>query len=301
MRHQGQLRRHRTVPHQFLAGQPVCLRPQRRLPGFGRHVELSRIAGGVPPTAYPRRAVQRELHLVALARDQRAKRDSGSGQQHLLHAAPAEPTICRSARDNDSSTMVGSSTACSAAWTLGTILVIQSGSPSQIGNLTNPASDGYNTVNNNDAGVYFNGVTARQLQSAVGVFHTGNPWVLTVNPNLIAPSGTAASSLTPANIPGVWGYRPYLYGPHWFNDDLSLNKIVPIREHVHATFQAEFLNVNNHPRFNLGTLSVRSTAFGQQTATAAGSTPSAARRIELRANIGIVQARCRTVFLSTLK
>jgi len=197
--------------------------------------------------------------------------------------------------------MVGSSTACSAAWTLGTILVIQSGSPSQIGNLTNPASDGYNTVNNNDAGVYFNGITARQLQSAVGVFHTGNPWVLTVNPNLIVPSGTAAPSLTPANIPGVWGYRPYLYGPHWFNDDLSLNKIVPIREHVHATFQAEFLNVTNQPTFNLGTLSVRSTAFGQQTATAAGSTPSVARRIELRANIGIVQARCRTVFLSTMK
>jgi hypothetical protein len=166
-------------------------------------------------------------------------------------------------------------------WTLGTILVLQSGNPSQIGNVTNPASDGYNTVNNNEAGVYFNGITAKQLQSAVGVYHTGNPWVLTVNPNLIAPSGIAASSLTPANIPGVWGYRPYIYGPHWFNDDLSVNKTVPIREGIRAVVQAEFLNVTNHPTFNLGTLSVRSPGFGQQT----GTGPSAARRIELRANI----------------
>ena len=168
-------------------------------------------------------------------------------------------------------------------WTLGTILVIQSGNPAQIGNVTNPASDGYNTVNGNEAGVYFNGITAKQLQSGVGVYHTGNPWVLTVNPSLIAPSGIAAPSLTPANIPGVWGYRPYLYGPHWFNDDLSLNKIVPIRERVHATIQAEFLNVTNHPTFNLGTLSVRNTTFGQQAATT--NQQSVARRIEFRANI----------------
>ena len=173
-------------------------------------------------------------------------------------------------------------------WTLGTILVIQSGNPAQIGNVTNPASDGYNTVNGNDAGVYFNGITARQLQSAVGVYRTGNPWVLTLNPNLIAPNGTAAPSLAPATTPGVWGYRPIIYGPHWFNDDLSLNKTIPIKERVRAVFQAEFLNVTNHPTFNLGTLSVRGTNFGQQPAngaTAILTSPSAARRIELRANI----------------
>jgi hypothetical protein len=170
-------------------------------------------------------------------------------------------------------------------WTLGTILVIQSGNPAQIGNVTNPASDGYNTVNGNDAGVYFNGITAAQLQSAVGVYHTGNPWVNTVNPSLIAPSGIAAPSLAPASTAGVWGYRPIIYGPHWFNDDLSLNKTIPIKERVRAVFQAEFLNVTNHPTFNLGTLSVRATNFGQQTNTGTPPPPSTARRIELRANI----------------
>ena len=118
-------------------------------------------------------------------------------------------------------------------WSLGTILVIQSGTPVQVGN-------GYDTVNGNDSGVYFNGITASQLQSAVGVYKTGNPWVYTLNPNLIAPSGIATSSLAPATTAGLWGYRPYIYGPHWFNDDLSLNKIIPIKERVRAVFQAEF-------------------------------------------------------------
>jgi hypothetical protein len=159
-------------------------------------------------------------------------------------------------------------------WTLGTIFVIQTGTPAQIGN-------GYNTVNGNDAGVYFTGITAAQVQSSVGVYKTGNPWVYTINPNLIAPSGTAAASLAPATTPGVWGYRPFIYGPRWYNDDLSLNKTIPIRESVHATVQAEFLNLTNHPTFAMGSLSIRGTNFGQQT----GTGPSAARRIELRANI----------------
>ena len=170
-------------------------------------------------------------------------------------------------------------------WTLGTILVIQTGTPIQIGTPTNPAADGYNTVNNNDAGVYFNGITAAQVQSSVGVYKTGNPWVYTINPNLITPAGTATASLAPATTPGVWGYRPFIYGPRWYNDDLSLNKTIPIRERFHATFQAEFLNVTNHPTFAMGNLSVRGTNFGQQTATANNSQPSAARRIEFRANI----------------
>jgi len=165
-------------------------------------------------------------------------------------------------------------------WTLGTIFVIQSGNPAQIGNLTGGV-DGYNTVNGNDAGIVMNGITVSQLQSAVGVYHTGNPWVLTLNPSLIAPSGIAAPSLAPARTAGVWGYRPYIYGPGWYNADLSVNKTLPIRERIRGVLQEEFLNATNHPTFNLGTLSVRPTSFGQQTATG----PSVARRIEFRANI----------------
>jgi hypothetical protein len=161
-------------------------------------------------------------------------------------------------------------------WTLGTIIVMQSGTLAQM-------SGGYNTVNANDAGVIFqNGFTAQQLQSSVGVYHSGSPFVYTFDPTkFLAPNGSAnATYMTPAASAGVWGYRPMIYGPHWFNADLSVNKSVPIRESVHLTLQGEFLNVFNHPTFSLGGVGIQATSFGQSTGG-----PTTARRIELRANL----------------
>jgi hypothetical protein len=159
-------------------------------------------------------------------------------------------------------------------WTVGTIFVIQSGSPTQL-------SGGYLTVNGNDAGVVFNGSSLSQLQSNVGVYKSGNPWVSTVNPSLIQGNGAVNQSfMSPATTAGLWGYRGMVWGPGWWNDDLSVNKIVPIKESLRFTFQAQFLNVFNHPTFNLGSISPQSLTFGQSTGG-----PTTARRIELRANI----------------
>jgi hypothetical protein len=161
-------------------------------------------------------------------------------------------------------------------WTVGTIFIIQSGSPTQM-------SGGFLTVNQNDAGVVFSGITPSQFQSAVGVFRSSNPWVETVNPNKVPISSSGAvdpTLLTSASTAGVWGYRPFIYGPRWYNADLSLNKTIPIRESVRFTFQAQFLNVFNHPTFNLGGLSPQSLTFAQATGG-----PTAPRRIEFRANI----------------
>lgn len=161
-------------------------------------------------------------------------------------------------------------------WTLGTIVVVQSGTPAQM-------SGGYNTVNANDTGVVFQGgFTAAQLQQNVGVYRTGSPFVYTVDPSkFLAPNGSAnATYMTPNTSAGNWGYRPMIYGPHWFNADLSVNKSVPIRESIRITLQAEFLNVFNHPTFGLGGINVQSTAFGQSTGG-----PTAARNIELRLNL----------------
>ncbi|HLK63395.1 MAG TPA: carboxypeptidase-like regulatory domain-containing protein [Bryobacteraceae bacterium] len=166
-------------------------------------------------------------------------------------------------------------------WTLGTILIIQSGPPSQI-------TGGYLTVNGNDGGVNFApGVTAKTIQNAVGVFRGGNPWVTTINPSLIGANGAISSNyFVPNTTPGIFGANPYIYGPHWFNDDMSLNKSIPIKESLRATLQFQFLNVFNHPAFGLGTLSAQSLSFAQSTATS-GSTGliTTARRIEIRANI----------------
>jgi hypothetical protein len=164
-------------------------------------------------------------------------------------------------------------------WTLGTIITIQSGTPAILGG-------GYNTVNNTDAGILFTGATAADLQSSVGVYRSGNPWVQTVDPKFIASNGSAnATYLGPANQPGVWGYRPTIYGPSWYNIDLSINKGVSITERVRFVLQAQFLNATNHPTFALpsiasGFLSVQSLSFLQST-----SGPTGPRVVELRANI----------------
>jgi hypothetical protein len=109
--------------------------------------------------------------------------------------------------------------------------------------------------------------------------------VYAFNPStFLAPNGSASTQyLTPNTNPGAWGYRPMIYGPHWFNADLSVNKSIPIRENVKFTIQGEFLNVFNHPTFSFGSstpLNIQSTAFGQMTGG-----PTTARRIELRANL----------------
>ncbi len=164
-------------------------------------------------------------------------------------------------------------------WTIGTILVMQSGTPTQM-------NGGYLTVNQNDAGVVFNGITPKQFQDSVGVYKTGNPWVSMVNPNLIGTNGAVLPSMiTAASTAGVWGYRPFIYGPHWFNDDLSVNKTIPIKERVRFVFQAQFLNVTNHPTFSLTNNST--SVFSPQILTFGQSTggPTTARRIEFRANI----------------
>jgi hypothetical protein len=161
-------------------------------------------------------------------------------------------------------------------WTLGTIVIFQTGTLTQM-------SGGYNTVNANDTGLVFqNGFTAQQLQQNVGVYHTGSPFVYTFDPSkFLAPNGSASTNyIVPNTAAGQWGYRPMIYGPHWFNADLAVNKTIPIRESVRLTVQGEFLNVFNHPTFSLGTVNAQSTAFGQSTGG-----PTTARRIELRANL----------------
>jgi len=160
-------------------------------------------------------------------------------------------------------------------WTLGTITVIQSGTPAVM-------SGGFGTINTTDAGVAFaDGTTLRDFQSAIGVYKGGNPWVTTVDPKFIAATGQANSTLVrPHNTAGVWGYRPVVYGPGWWNIDMSVNKAIPIREGLRASLQALFLNALNHPTFGLGGMNVQSLTFGQATGG-----PSNARIIQLRANI----------------
>ncbi|HUA62321.1 MAG TPA: carboxypeptidase-like regulatory domain-containing protein [Verrucomicrobiae bacterium] len=166
-------------------------------------------------------------------------------------------------------------------WTLGTIIIMQSGLPTQIsgGYLTFTGSGGSGA----DGGVLFApGVTGQTIQNNIGVYRTGNAWVETINPKLLAANGgvNPSSAYAPNIFPGIIGSNPFVYGPHWFNADMSINKSIPLRESIRLTLQGEFLNVFNHTAFTMGGIGAQSLSFGQSTGTF-----TSPRRIEIRANI----------------
>ncbi len=184
-------------------------------------------------------------------------------------------------------------------WTLGTILTWETGAPYQV-------QGGYLTVNDyGDGGITFNGISASQFQSSTGVYRvsaaqnggTPSTFVDIINPKyLVGPNGGGANPnyITPNITPGTFGAIPFLWGPHFFNDDLAVSKSIPIRENIRFTFQGEFLNILNHPNFgnapvnpannvtafNLNTTTVQSPGFGIVSGPTIG-----ARVIELRANL----------------
>jgi hypothetical protein len=162
------------------------------------------------------------------------------------------------------------------AWTLGSIVQIQSGTPFRL-------ISGSQTVNTNDSGVVLSGISRKELQGSVGVFSGSGPFVTLIDPKLLGPDGRPNPALfTAPSTPGEFGEYIYLYGPKFVSADFAATKRFTITERVKAAFQAEFLNAFNHPSFVLTgfgnvNLSVTSATFGQQTRTA-----HAPRQIQFR-------------------
>ncbi|MFI5096635.1 MAG: carboxypeptidase regulatory-like domain-containing protein [Candidatus Acidiferrales bacterium] len=184
-------------------------------------------------------------------------------------------------------------------WTVGTIVLLQTGAPFQL-------FGGYNTFNDSaDGGLLLNGVTRSQLQNAIGVYPiAGANYVSIINPKLLTGNTSTNCNSVVAGIcqnttPGTFGTNPWLYGPHIWNADMSLAKAVPITERVRFTFQVEALNVFNHTNFTIpgggpfgfGSGNVTSSAFGQAGTLCLRCSLSSpdpnygARLLELRANI----------------
>ncbi len=179
-------------------------------------------------------------------------------------------------------------------WTVGTILTAETGAPY-------PLQGGFKTFNDyGDGGIDLRGVSMAQLQSSSGVFRVpGKPFVDLINPKYLvsaAGGGANPSYITPHAAPGSFGANAFLYGPHFFNDDLSISKTFPIRESLNFRLQGEFLNAFNHPNFgsnfnnpetqglinsfNLNTTTVQSNQFGTTNGPTTG-----ARVIELRGSL----------------
>lgn len=139
-------------------------------------------------------------------------------------------------------------------WTVGSVVTIQSGRPFKL-------LSGYNTFNYSngswpdatDSGVVLNGITRSQLQNAVGVYNGPNSSepVMFLPASLQSASGAASSAISPETTPGALGSMIYLYGPGYWNVDMSVHKSVPLREHVSLNIWAEFLNAFNHPNWTV--------------------------------------------------
>ncbi|HEY1341604.1 MAG TPA: hypothetical protein VGF59_29035, partial [Bryobacteraceae bacterium] len=164
-------------------------------------------------------------------------------------------------------------------WSIGDIYTFQSGAP-------NLVTGGNRTFNDyGDSGVTLNGITAHDLQESVGVHYVGaarGGYVDIVDPKfMVAPTGGGANTayVSVNTTPGSIGQSFYLYGPHQTFNDTSISKAFPITERIRFSFQAEMLNVFNHPTFRFNNTAVQNTSFGT------GVVANTARQIELRGNI----------------
>jgi hypothetical protein len=97
----------------------------------------------------------------------------------------------------------------------------------------------------------------------------------------IAGNGLAgANKMAPQNVAGE-----YLYGPSWYNIDLSVMKTLPIRENLRFTFPGTFLNTLNQTTFGPVTSGASVANIQSQTLGQTTGGPSRPRVVELRANL----------------
>ena len=165
-------------------------------------------------------------------------------------------------------------------WTVGSIVTVQSGMHQQLygGNATfNDYADGGLTLTN---------VTKKQLQKSVGVHRiagTKNAALIDTKYLKTASGGGANTKyITPNTTPGTIGEQIFLYGPHSFQQDVSLSKSVALPKSVRFRIQGEFLNVWNHPIFGTAMSSIGSSA--QASGFALSAATNTERHIEIRAN-----------------
>ena len=169
-------------------------------------------------------------------------------------------------------------------WTLGSIVTWQSGEPFLL-------SGGTSTFNGSDSGITLTGVTAKQLQQQIRPRSIpGKPYVSLFDAKYINQQNGQANAtyISPASTPGQFGSLLWLHNPRNFNTDLSLSKLVPIKEDIRLKVQGVFLNAFNHVAWFGGTenpVCAASTACVQSSTFGTTANASGPRQIEIRANV----------------
>lgn len=132
-------------------------------------------------------------------------------------------------------------------WNFDTNILLQSGRPGLL-------TGGYETFNNEDAGVTLTGMSQQDLQSQLGVYKTASPapgavWYFPQN--LLGPKGhsTNTSILSACGTAGAMCQRMFIYDAPFFMPDLSLVKNTQITERVGSQIQVQFLDAFNNANF----------------------------------------------------
>ena len=114
---------------------------------------------------------------------------------------------------------------------------------------------GTSTYNTSDSGLVLTGTTPKLLQKAVGYYpgpSVTTPLLL-MNPAVFAkPASGGLAQVSSEATPGVLGQQVFLHSPMFINTDFSVSKVLPVTEWVKMNFQAEMLNIFNHPNFTYG-------------------------------------------------
>jgi hypothetical protein len=161
-------------------------------------------------------------------------------------------------------------------WTWGTITTFKTGLPFQL--------TGGNTTYNDyaDGGIVMSGVTLKQLRKSVGVYNIPGR----SSKYIIDPKYLSTTYLKPNTTPGTLGARPWLWGPHSFNTDMSMAKVIPLKAGFKFSLQGEFLNATNHHSWGTSTVDSAVNDMGSSFGRVSGqSGASDGRVVEVRANI----------------
>jgi len=158
-----------------------------------------------------------------------------------------------------------------SGWEIDTITRWQTGQPI---NIYSGLGGSGGTFNNSDSGVVLNGITNNQLQSMLGVNKTEVAGAVYYFPKTLLDANQQFPNLgviSNCASPGVLCQKLFVYGPQFFDMNLSLVKITKITERVNVEIRMEALNALNHANFYYAcgvsttpcSISLQSSTFGK--------------------------------------
>jgi len=151
-----------------------------------------------------------------------------------------------------------------SGWNLWPIITYESGNPLDVTsglsrNITNPGPSGAGDQNLVRANILS---PLANFDPHVNQTFRNRPADYWFDPTIFASVPSAASVGNYGSFP-----RNALRAPSWGNVNLTISKVVPVRESVRMEYRADFFNLLNHAEFLAPNTSITNSAFGQISTT----------------------------------